>query len=249
MSKLISVIIATYNAGKTLNRCLNSISNQLNDNCELLIIDGGSRDNTLDIIKSYGNKVAYTVSEPDKGIYDAWNKGIKQATGDWLMFVGADDELLPGSINAYLNFIIKTTAIDAYDYICAQNDYVDSNGRFLKKIGKAPSWRNMRKYMAAAHVGSLHNKRNLFEQVGLYDLNYHICADYELLLRKRNHLSYKFIEGETIARMQEGGMSMTSAALIETFKIRRKHKTLPSVLNVMILIKSMLAYRFYKYHK
>lgn len=249
MSKLISVIIATYNAGKTLNRCLNSISNQLNDNCELLIIDGGSKDNTLDIIKSYGNKVTYTVSEPDKGIYDAWNKGIKQATGDWLMFVGADDELLPGSINTYLNCIINTTVIDAYDYICAQNDYVDSNGRFLKKIGKEPSWRNMRKYMAAAHVGSLHNKKNLFEQVGLYDLNYHICADYELLLRKRNHLSYKFITGETIARMQEGGMSMTSAALIETYKIRRMHKTLPSILNIMILIKSMLAYRLYKYHK
>lgn len=249
MSKMISVIIATFNAAKTLERCLISITSQLDDNCELIIIDGGSTDNTLDIIKKYRSHVTYSLSEPDKGIYDAWNKGIVQSKGKWLMFVGADDELLPGSINKYLDVISKVTEIDKYDYICAQNDYVDSNGRVLKKIGKEPSWRNMRKYMAAAHVGSLHNKKNLFEQVGLYDLNYHICADYELLLRKKDHLLYKYNAGETIARMQAGGMSMTCAALIETYRIRRVHKTLPSILNVMILIKSMLAYRFYKYHK
>ncbi len=249
MSKLISIIIATYNAGKTLNRCLSSISSQLNDNCELLIIDGGSKDNTLEIIKSYGNKVTCLISEPDKGIYDAWNKGVMLASGDWLMFVGADDELLPGSIKTYLKYILNTTAIEAYDYICAQNDYVDYKGKLIKKIGKEPSWENMRKYMAAAHVGSLHNKKSLFDEVGLYSLDYHICADYELLLRKKSNLTYKFLVGKTIARMQEGGMSMSRAAVIETFKIRKAHHTIPAIFNVIILLKSLLAFRFYNYHR
>ena len=98
----ISIVIATYNAGKTLCNCLNSIVTQLTDDVELVIIDGGSRDNTNSIIESYGSQIAYHISEPDKGIYDAWNKGVKKAKGDWIMFVGADDVLLPEAIQTYL---------------------------------------------------------------------------------------------------------------------------------------------------
>ena len=73
--KLLSIIIATYNAGNTLDACLTSITKQKSSEIELLIIDGGSSDKTLDIIHSYGDKIDVLISEPDKGIYDAWNKG------------------------------------------------------------------------------------------------------------------------------------------------------------------------------
>lgn len=100
----ISIIIATWNAAKTLRRCLDSIVSQLTDETELILIDGGSKDETNEIIDSYGDKIAVHVSEPDKGIYDAWNKGVMVAKGDWMMFMGADDVLLPDAIKNYMHF-------------------------------------------------------------------------------------------------------------------------------------------------
>lgn len=103
----ISIVIATFNAAKTLERCLQSIVPQLTDATELVIVDGGSEDETLSIIKKYEQYVAYTVSEPDKGIYDAWNKGVKVAHGEWIMFIGADDILLPNALTLYLTKLKK----------------------------------------------------------------------------------------------------------------------------------------------
>ena len=101
----ISIIIATWNAAKTLKRCLDSIVPQLTDETELILVDGGSKDDTNKIIDSYGDKVAVHISEPDKGIYDAWNKGVSKAKGDWVMFIGADDILLEGAIEYYLAYL------------------------------------------------------------------------------------------------------------------------------------------------
>jgi glycosyltransferase involved in cell wall biosynthesis len=92
---LISIIIATYNAGAQLQECLASIAQQIYDNIEILIIDGGSTDNTSEIVKKFSGRSITWVSEKDQGIYDALNKGIKLAKGDWLYFMGADDRLLP----------------------------------------------------------------------------------------------------------------------------------------------------------
>ena len=88
MKKIISIIIATYNAEKTLKRCLNSIVSQKKDQLELLIIDGCSTDRTMDIVREFAESIDVIVSEVDKGIYDAWNKGIRLATGEWIMFLG-----------------------------------------------------------------------------------------------------------------------------------------------------------------
>lgn len=247
MRKQISIIIATYNAGKTLKGCIESIIQQKRDDTELIIIDGYSTDNTLEIIKSFQDQIDYSLSEPDRGIYDAWNKGIMASNGKWIMFLGADDKLMPNAINDYLSIISNTEDIDSYDYICAQNNYVRFDGSFIKKIGKEPSWNNMRFYMAAAHVASLHNKKRLFEETGLYDKRYSICADYELLLRKREKLKYIFLQGHIMANMHEGGMSMSSRALFQTYQIRKEHHTLHSIINLAILIKSLLFYKFYNY--
>jgi len=89
-----SVIIVTYNAAKTLQACLDSIYRQKHPAIEIVLIDGKSTDGTVDIIQQNAEKLGYWVSEKDAGIYDAMNKGIKQATGNWLYFLGADDELL-----------------------------------------------------------------------------------------------------------------------------------------------------------
>ena len=90
----ISIIIVTRNADQDLQNCLDSITNQRYKNLEVLVFDGASTDGTLDIIRKNEEHISYWQSEPDKGIYDAMNKAIKHATGDWVYFLGADDLLL-----------------------------------------------------------------------------------------------------------------------------------------------------------
>lgn len=238
----ISIIIATYNAASTLARCLDSIIPQLTDECELIVIDGNSSDSTNAIIKSY-NEISYSISEPDKGIYDAWNKGITVAKGKWVMFIGADDILLPDALQTYLE-VIENTDVEDIDYICAQNEYVDKNGKLLKLLGTNANWKGMRKMMLAAHVASLHNRNRLFESIGSYNLNYKICADYELLLRKGSQLKLFFIP-KRIARMEVGGMSFSTKAIVETYKIRKEHKSVSPVLNSALFFRDWIAYKLF----
>lgn len=89
----ITVVTVCYNAVKEIERTMQSVLNQTYPNIEYIIIDGASTDGTVDVIKKYADRLAYWVSEPDKGIYDAMNKGIKHATGEWLYFIGAGDVL------------------------------------------------------------------------------------------------------------------------------------------------------------
>jgi acetyltransferase-like isoleucine patch superfamily enzyme len=244
----ISIIIATWNAGKVLDNCLQSIIPQLSNETELIIVDGLSSDNTKDIIAQYHDYIAYTVSEKDKGIYDAWNKGIRVARGKWLAFIGADDILLEGAIQRYLTAIKETGDIDSYDYICAHNEYVDMNGKLLKLLGDDPQWSIFRRTMNAAHVASLHNRKNLFETVGEYNLDFKICADYELLMRKKSKLKALFLDAR-IARMKVGGMSFSTRAIVETYKIRKLHHSLPIVMNELSFLRDWLAFKFFIFRK
>lgn len=244
----ISIIIATFNASKTLKRCLDSIVPQLTYETELILVDGGSKDHTNDIIDSYGDKIAVHISEPDKGIYDAWNKGVNAAHGDWVMFIGADDILLPNAIKSYFDAIKATQDINYFDYICAHNEYVDMKGKLLKILGEKPVWSKMRKGMVAAHVASLHNRRNLFDTIGGYNLDFKICADYELLLRKKDKLKSLMIPAH-IARMTVGGMSFSTKAIVESYKIRKLHHSLPSFINKIFFLRDWVAFKLFIFRK
>jgi glycosyltransferase involved in cell wall biosynthesis len=246
-SPLISIITATYNASHTIEELISSIIPQKNNKIEFIIVDGASTDNTISIIKKYEKNIDHLISEPDNGIYDAWNKGIKNANGVWIMFLGADDILMPNALSEYLN-LINSKQLSTYDYISANNEYIDNSGKLLKILGKSANWSNMRKTMSAAHVGSLHNKTNLFNQVGFYNLSYKICADYELLLRKKDTFQCYFLN-KRIAQMKVGGVSFTLKAIYETFKIRREHKTIPILYNYFLLIRDIIAFELFKFRK
>lgn len=229
--KIISIIIATYNASDNILACLGSIENEINSDCELIIIDGNSTDNTLDLLNQKKELIDVLISDPDEGIYDAWNKGIGKSKGKWIMFLGADDLLLRNSLITYLEFLKKQNSND-YDYVCAQNEYLNLDDKLIKVIGREPKWNVMKYYMPAAHVASLHNKK-LFDEIGVFNLQYKICADYELLLRKKNKLNYKFIDYK-IAQMKTGGMSFSIIALTEQFFIRKNHLNI--IINVLTFI-------------
>lgn len=209
----ISIIVATYNAALYLERLINSINIQNFDSLELIIIDAGSKDGTVELIKKHLEKISYWISEPDNGIYDAWNKGVQASSGDWIMFLGADDQLLPDAIKKYAEFIAKLSHIEEVEYISSRMEMVDLAGRSIRVKGWAWEWPLFLKDMTVAHPGSLHSKK-LFDQYGLFNIAYKITGDYELLLRPREKLKAVFFDEVTVL-MQEGGASDSLKALLE----------------------------------
>lgn len=210
-SPLITVVTVVFNGVATLEQSILSVINQSYDNVEYIIIDGGSTDGTVDILRKYEHAIDYWVSEPDNGIYDAWNKAVHLASGEWIAFLGADDLYLDGALEAYVNLIAECQDIQL-DYISSRV-ILSAGDRVLRIIGQKWNWKTFQRYMNVAHVGSLHS-RSLFEKYGLYDTTYRICGDYELLLRPKEKLKAAYFSLTTV-NMNIGGASDSSLALCE----------------------------------
>lgn len=240
--KKISIIIATYNASRTLGRSLDSIIPQLTDETELILIDGASNDNTNNIIESYKNKIDVHISEPDKGIYDAWNKGLKEAHGDWIMFIGADDILLEGAIEYYLAYLnnISNTEVD---FISCKIKSITEDGTFLQYTGKLWNYTRCKINMDVTHVASLTSKK-YFEKIGVFNIEYKICGDYELLMRGGKRMKAKFIDFP-IAEMPIGGTSFSIKGLREQLLIKNRVGKIPLILCYFIFCIQLLL--FYTY--
>lgn len=223
VNKKISIIVATFNSGKTISKCLESIVNQKIPEVELVVIDGGSSDNTLSIIKSYSDFIDYFISEQDSGIYDAWNKGLLASNGEWVSFVGSDDYLIEGALSSYLELVPNLGDVD---YISSAVNLVNDREEVIGKIDGAFDWRVFRNYMNVAHVASLHSKQ-LFKDVGFFDTSFKICGDYELLLRKGKELK-AYYHDRKVANMTVGGISHNSfESLSEALEAKIKNKSRP----------------------
>ncbi|GAB3747500.1 glycosyltransferase family 2 protein [Spirosoma pomorum] len=243
-----SVIIATYNADKTLEKSINSVLIQKKQVClELIIIDGGSTDKTLDIIKKYQLEIDYWISEYDKGIYDAWNKGINASKGQWILFVGADDFLLPDALFSYYSFLKNSDK--SIDYISSKALIVSEEGKGLWVNGDRWEWPKFLRKMMVAHPGSLHSK-NIYIKYGLYNLHYKVVGDYELLLRAGNNLKAEYLNRITI-EMTEGGASDSLNAVIEHFYASTKtgdaNKLLTFFFCSYVFLKSRINKNFRKF--
>jgi glycosyltransferase involved in cell wall biosynthesis len=222
-----SVITATYNAAKTLQACIDSVAAEGLAELEHIVIDGGSRDGTVDVIRANEQRIGKWVSEPDRGVYDAWNKGLALARGEWIAFLGADDTYVPGALAAYRQ--LATDHPEA-ELLSSQVVYV-SDGGTTRVIGGPWSWPRFQKLMTIAHPGSFH-RRALFERLGSFDVNYRIVGDYELLLRARGSLRAVFMPQVTV-RMSAGGLSDSTRALGEAARAKRQSGGRPLLLNVM----------------
>ncbi|WP_047549303.1 glycosyltransferase family 2 protein [Psychroserpens sp. Hel_I_66] len=222
-----TIITATYNSEKTIARSLDSLLNQTLLDFEYIIIDGNSKDGTLNILKSYESKFKEKgltfawFSEPDSGIYDAWNKGLKYAKGDWISFLGSDDYYLNDALENY--FKLLSISDKPLDWIYSNVLFVkgENNKRLLNSVW---SWKDFRRNIkiTPAHVGSFHNKL-FFKTYGVYDTTYKIAGDYEILLRPKSHLKTAKIE-ITTAIMDGGGVSnnMIKKVFGETLRAKRE---------------------------
>jgi glycosyltransferase involved in cell wall biosynthesis len=206
---LVSVITATYNASHMLPACLESVRSQDYPHIQHVVIDGGSTDDTVQILRAQPSDRVRWLSEPDAGIYDAWNKGLSRARGEWIAFLGADDIYLPGAIRAYMDLAMHSPELE---YLSSRVRWIGSGGR-VSIIGEPWQWPRFQRYMCTAHVGSMH-RRSLFERLGRYDISYRSAADYELLLRAGGQLATAYLPQVTAA-MMGGGMSDSTRALDE----------------------------------
>jgi glycosyltransferase involved in cell wall biosynthesis len=216
---LFTIVTALFNGVATIEKAIQSVVGQSFKNFQYVVVDAGSIDGTIRILERWNDRIDYWRSEPDAGIYDAWNKGIKWARGRWIAFLGADDEYYPDALERYAQFL-SSHDDGALQYVSSRVDFM-RDGRRLATIGKPWSWPAFSRYMTVAHVGSLHH-RSLFDQFGAFDPSYRICGDYELLLRPRAALRAAFLPATT-ARMAYGGVSNVSPrpALLEAERAKR----------------------------
>jgi glycosyltransferase involved in cell wall biosynthesis len=181
----ISIITPTYNAEKTITVCLESVAKQNYPNVEHWIIDGLSRDNTLEIIKEYAQKYPHIryISEKDKGIFDAMNKGIEAATGEYLLFLGADDMLTEN----ILDVITRNIQFLDYDLIYGKVQYPSytCGAEYKTELLTDEMLLNPFIHLFMHHQGTFIRKQ-LFQTFGKYDLQYPIGADVHFFIKTIN---------------------------------------------------------------
>ncbi len=211
----VSFIIATYNSAATIGRCLDSLAAQDFLDFEAIIVDNKSTDSTLEIASSFDNKMSMKViSEPDRGIYDAWNKALQIISGDWIVFLGSDDFLASHTVLSQMSKHLNNDVQLVYAQIFIFDAKRD---KVLYKTGK--KWemtkRNLPKGEMYPHTGAFHSKK-LFEMYGKFDDSYKISGDFEFALRFFANCTGKFINDLQFLHMTTGGVS----ASIANIKIR-----------------------------
>lgn len=202
----ITIITVVFNNCKTINTAIESVLNQTYNDIEYIIIDGGSTDGTIEIIEKYRNKISFLVSEKDKGIYDAMNKGIMLATGDIIGILNSDDLYNNNSILEIINNEFEKD--ENLEILYGDLVYVDKNC-ISKIIRKWISCEYFDEFFEQGNVPphpSLFLKRSVYNRVGLFNLKYKLAADYEFMLRifKNYSFNIRYIN-QVLVRMRLGG--------------------------------------------
>lgn len=207
-SMKISIITATYNSAAHIAGCLASVNSQTHKNIEHIIVDGASTDNTLEIIKATPNRVAKIISEPDKGIYDALNKGIQLASGELIAFLHTDDVFTtPQTIANIVNQFSNEDVSGVYGNLV----FVNEHNKVVRTWNSSPFTPSMVKKGWMPPHPTLVLRKTIYEQYGLFNPSFRIAGDYDFMLRimQAKDVQLKFIP-EIITKMRMGGASTGS---------------------------------------
>lgn len=217
---LITVITVVLNGAATIEHTIRSVVEQTYGNAEHIIIDGGSTDTTLDILRKYDDCIDYWVSEKDTGIYDAMNKGITLAKGEYIGMLNSDDYFAVPDALEKIAARIQTGNVDAV-FSCL--DIVDpaNTERVLRKYRVSTFSPFMLRIGMMPPHPAFYCRKSCYEKAGLYRTDYRIAADFEMLARLllRHHISWAFID-DTLVRMRSGGLS--SSGLKSSWVVNRE---------------------------
>ena len=206
----VSIITVTYNSAATVEDTIKSVCSQDYPDIEYLLIDGGSKDKTLDIAQKYKNKISQIISEPDNGMYDAINKGIAMATGEIIAILNSDDFYMDEKVISNVVDTFKSTNSEAVYGNLFYVDALDTN-KVIRKWNSGSYSGNSFLYGWMPPHPSFFAKKACYEKYGNFDLSLKSAADYELMLRfihkHRIRLAYL---NKTLVKMRIGGMSNSS---------------------------------------
>jgi len=213
----ITIITIVYNSAQTLEQCIISVLGQTYQNIEYVVIDGGSTDGSIDIIKKYEHKVSKWISEKDAGIADGFNKGIKLATGDLIGIINADDWFESDAVETIVGNLNNSQVY------CGNINLVSEKGDIIVRKSKV-SWLNYGMYVMHP---SVFVKRTVYESVGLFDVNLKIAMDFDLFLRiKKKGYNICYID-KVIANMRTGGKSSDTVSMHkEELAVMKAHLSL-----------------------
>lgn len=229
MQPKLSVITIVYNNVRDIERTMLSVLNQTYPNIEYIIIDGDSTDGTREIIEKYSKKLAKFVSEEDKGIYDAMNKGLALATGDYVLFMNSGDEIYDAETVSQV-FDTAPGADIYYGETEMYNDNWESLGQRRHQAPDTFDWHSFKHGMCISHQ-AIYVKRSLAVS---YDLRYKYSADIDWIIRAAKNASSIVNTNIYVAKYLVGGMSKQKhwASLKERFRIFTKYYGLiPNVIN------------------
>lgn len=203
----VSIITICFNSVETIEDTIGSVLSQDYKDIEYIVVDGGSTDETLEILSRYKNRISRIISEPDEGIYDAMNKGIRLATGEIIGFLNSGDIYMSESVAGQV-----VDSIQANDTDCCYGN--------LELVSKEDPEKTVRKWVSQPYQDSLFKKgwhpphptffvkKSVYDKYGFFDLSYSIASDYELMLRflQKYSISSCYIP-TTLVRMRIGGKS------------------------------------------
>ncbi|MFT3738834.1 MAG: glycosyltransferase family 2 protein [Breznakibacter sp.] len=225
----ISIITVTYNSAHTLSAAIESVLGQTYPHIEYIVVDGASKDGTVELVRSYGTRIANHVSEPDNGIYHAMNKGISMATGDYVGFLHADDLLASPLVVEKMVGRIEKSQCDALygdlEYVSKNNP--DNVVRYWKSCDFSPAL--LKNGWMPPHP-TVYIRKEIYKEIGGFNESFRIAADYDFILRLfsryGNHTAYL---DQTIVKMRVGGASNRSIANIikksqEDYKAMRNNR-------------------------
>jgi glycosyltransferase involved in cell wall biosynthesis len=223
----ITIIVAVYNGSRTLSRCIDSILFQSYPNKELIIIDGGSSDGSVNIIKDNSDDIAYWESKEDRGIYHAWNKALFHATGKWICFLGSDDFFWKNDVLEKMIPSLRIAEIKDIRLVYGRVASINKMGKVQNMLGVPWDKTNsIFSHQIPPHPGLLHHE-HIFRDHGLFDESFRIAGDYELLLRELKTRDAMFVQDVIVVGIQYGGVSCNIVNLwkliYEDILARKKH--------------------------
>lgn len=210
----VSIITVVLNNKDCMEDCIRSVLSQTYPNIEHVVVDGGSTDGTLDIIARYDRLLTKWISEPDKGLYDAMNKGIRMATGDIVGILNSDDYYANSNI---IEKVVQTMSDPSIEACYGDLVYIDRHnpGNIVRYWQSKPYESGLFKIGWAPPHPTFFVRRSIFERFGAFDLQYRLAADFELLVRllERYKIQSLYLP-DVITKMRTGGVTNRSYANI-----------------------------------